>query len=77
MKYVEIFAYQSSGTLKTSKLSLPPNQQVLDNLRVNLSPKSEKLATEKYKELEIYKENYNSKKENSIPSSFRTGYLSA
>jgi hypothetical protein len=56
VKYAEIFAYKSSGTLKARDICLLPNQQVIKVIKdfpVNPSPKSAES-----KELEVYKENY-------------------
>ena len=53
VKYAEMFAYKSSGTLKARELCLLPNQQIINDFPVNPSLKSAES-----KELEVYKENY-------------------
>jgi len=53
VKYAEIFAYKSSGTLKSSEICLSPNQQVVEDSPVKPSTKSPKS-----KELEVYEEKF-------------------
>ena len=51
VKYAEIFAYKSSGTVKPQEMCLSPNQRLED-----LVPQSSESV--KSKELEVYKEPY-------------------
>ena len=53
VKYREIFAYKSYGTLKARELCLFPNQQLVED-----SPVKPSRESPKSKELEVYKEKY-------------------
>ena len=53
VKYAEIFAYKSSGTVKSQEICLSPNQQLEDDSLI-----SQNFESRKYKELEVYQEPY-------------------
>jgi hypothetical protein len=53
VKYAEIFAYKSSGTVKLQEICSSPNQRLEDD---SLIPKN--LESVKSKELEVYQEPY-------------------
>lgn len=59
VKYAKIFAYKSSGTLKSQEICLLTNQRLQD-----LIPQNPEYL--KYKELEVYKENYILSKNNAL-----------
>ena len=53
VKYAEIFAYKSSGTVKLQEICLSPNQRLEDDSLI-----SQNLESGKSKELEVYQEPY-------------------